>query len=54
MNSTELGEEVEIFIKDEDDFNILTNKKLIIGVDTVKQDHSVYRIKISTNHSICK
>jgi hypothetical protein len=50
VNSTELGEEVEIDIADEDDFNI--KYKLILRVDTVEQDPSLYCIKISTNHPL--
>ena len=48
VNSTELGEEVEIYIEDEDDFNM--KYQLILRVDAVAQDPSLYGIKISTNH----
>ena len=52
LNSTELGEEVEIDIEDDDDFNM--KYKLVLRVDTVEQDPSLYCIKISTNHPLFK
>ena len=52
VNSTEMGEEVEIDIEDDDDFNM--KYKLVLRVDTVEQDPSLYCIKISTNLPLFK
>jgi hypothetical protein len=52
VNSTELGEEVEIDIEYEEDLNI--RYQLVLRVDTVEQDPSLYCMKISTNHPFFK